>query len=49
LPIDEIKHVHAPIEASFDVQVKQVSCGEEHTALLNEKGEVWMIGNNSLG
>lgn len=49
LPVDEIKQVKAPVEASYDINVKQIACGEEHTALLSDTGEIWSLGNNSLG
>jgi alpha-tubulin suppressor-like RCC1 family protein len=34
------------LEASLDIAVEKVYCGEEHTAILSRNGDIWMIGSN---
>ena len=42
-------HYIAPVEAALEFNVKQVACGEEHTALLSPDGKLFLMGSNSCG
>ena len=39
----------APLVASLDMPIKQISCGEEHTVILTDQGQVYTMGSNSYG
>ena len=43
------QHYVAPVVAVLDMPIVQVACGEEHTAILTEKGLVYTMGSNASG
>ena len=46
---DRSKFICVPKSLSFDILIKQVSCGAEHTLILSKKGELFSIGSNEYG
>lgn len=46
---DRNRHVNVPKSLSFDILIKQVSCGGSHTLILSKQGELFSIGSNEYG
>lgn len=44
-----IKSFKMPKTCSFNILIKQVSCGESHAAILTSSGHLYMMGDNSHG
>ena len=46
------QHMHSfklPTTCSFNILIKQVACGESHSAILTASGHLYMMGSNSHG
>lgn len=41
--------MNTPKSLSFDILIKQVSCGGSHTLILSKQGELFSIGSNEYG
>ena len=35
--------------STWNIGVKQISCGRDHTAILTEQGQVYTLGSNQNG
>jgi alpha-tubulin suppressor-like RCC1 family protein len=46
---DDKKYLPIPKSCSFNIQIQEVSCGEDFTFLLTEKGLVYGMGSNQFG
>lgn len=44
-----IKSFKIPKTCSFNILIKQISCGENHSAILTNSGHLYMMGSNSHG
>ncbi len=38
-----------PRSLSFDIVIRQVSCGDFHSAFITEQGQTFAIGRNNVG
>ena len=43
------KTYRVPRPCKFDIVIKQISCGEEHSAFLAERGMIFTMGSNVDG
>ena len=41
--------IHTPKSLSFDILIKQITCGGSHVLLLSASNELFSFGNNSYG
>lgn len=46
--IGDISQSYVPMAIPGFANLKQISCGNLHTALLDENGQIWMCGNRNL-
>ena len=46
---DRGRQVNVPKSLSFDILIRDVSCGAQHTLLLSRRGELFSIGSNEQG
>ena len=46
---DRNRHVNTPKSLSFDILIREVSCGGAHTLILSKQGELFSIGSNEYG
>lgn len=42
-------YILLPRSCSFNIVIKEVSCGESHSAILTEHGHLYMMGSNIVG
>jgi len=43
------KKYPSPVFCSFNILIKDISCGEDHSAFISESGHVYCMGSNSNG
>ena len=41
--------IQIPRSCSFNIVISQISCGEDHSAILTSQGHLYMMGSNRLG
>ena len=46
---DRNRQVSLPKSLSFDILIRQVSCGAAHTLILSKNGDLFSIGSNQYG
>ena len=46
---DRSRQVSVPKSLSFDILIRQVACGSQHTLILSRRGELFSIGSNEFG
>ena len=42
-------YIPVPRSCSFNIVIRQVACGEQHSGILTAQGHLYMMGSNKLG
>lgn len=45
----QVEFYNKPRSCSFNVLIKQIECGNQHTAMLTRTGHLYMMGQNNFG